>query len=198
MEALTGMPRPYMSGRTERQKLLKQLRSFLGLASYNRRYVKDCSKIVAPLSRLLGKYAQLKWNDDCEAAWQTIINAIAESRGVFHPDYDLPFHLRVDARAGGVGGYLFQRAAVEKNGKTRIEGRVIEYSSRSLPKTIRCYDARRLDLLAILEALELPSHHRRTPYKPGDRPSVLTVLAVESNGEWPARALVHAPGPVQL
>jgi len=62
------MPRPYMSGRTERQKLLKQLRSFLGLASYNRRYVKDFSKIVAPLNRMLEKHAELKWNDDCEAA----------------------------------------------------------------------------------------------------------------------------------
>ena len=51
-------------------------------------------------------------------------------------------------------GYLFQRAAVERNGKTRIAERVIEYFSRPLPKSIRCYDARRLDLLAILEALE--------------------------------------------
>ena len=42
---------------------------------------------------MLEKDAELKWNDDCEAAWQTIINAIVESRGVFHPDYDLPFHL---------------------------------------------------------------------------------------------------------
>ena len=148
---------------------------------------------------MLEKDAELKWNDNCEAAWQTIVDAIVESWGVFHPDYALPLHLRVDACADGVGGYLFQRAAVEKNGKTRIEERVIEYLSRSLPKTIRCYDARRLEIIGHPRSPRaLPSHLRRAPYKPGDRPSVLTVLAVESNGEWPARALVHAPGPVQL
>ena len=53
-----------MSGRTDRQGALKQLRSFLGLASYNRRYVKDFSKIVAPLNRMLENDAELKWNDD--------------------------------------------------------------------------------------------------------------------------------------
>ena len=155
IEALKKMPVPKMTPDCDRARVLKQLRSFLGLASYNRRYVESFSKVAAPLNRLLEKNAELKWTPECQQAWDTIISAIAESRGVFHPDYSLPFKLRVDACKDGIGAYLFQEVPVVVDmGKERKEERVIEYFSRSLPKNARLYDARKLEMLAVIEALE--------------------------------------------
>ncbi|MEL6195419.1 MAG: ribonuclease H family protein, partial [Bacteroidota bacterium] len=78
----------------------------------------------------------------------------AESRGVFHPDYSLPFKLRVDACKDGIGAYLFQEVPVVVDmGKERKEERVIEYFSRSLPKSARSYGARKLEMQAVIEAL---------------------------------------------
>jgi len=176
-EALTQMPVPVCDGSVPRDRVCKQIRSFLGLASYNRRYVKSFSKIAAPLNRLLEKDATLTWTKECQTAWDTIIKAIVETKGVYHPDYTLPFHLRVDASKDGVGGYLFQRVETkDEQDRVKVEERVIEYFSRSLPKPIRNYDTRRLELLAILEALEhfrpvfegrrvhLESDHRNLTY----------------------------------
>ena len=80
------MPVPKIEPNCNRAYVLKQLRSFLGLASYNRRYVLNFSKVAAPLNRLLEKEAEMTWTEDCQKAWDTIIEAIAETRGVFHPE----------------------------------------------------------------------------------------------------------------
>ena len=155
IDALKRMPIPKIGPGCDRVHVLKQLRSFLGLASYNRRYVLNFSKVAAPLNRLLEKDAEMIWKQEHQDAWDAIINAIAETRGVFHPDYDYPFKLRVDACKDGIGAYLFQEIPVkDESGKERKEERVVEYFSRSLPKPVRNYDSRRLEMLAVIEALE--------------------------------------------
>ena len=101
--------------------------------------------MASPLNRLLVKEAPLVWTSECQVAWDTIIKAITESKGVYHPDYDRPFYLRVDASKDGIGGYLFQKyESVDENGRKVTDEHVIEYFSRSLPKPIRNYDTRRL------------------------------------------------------
>ena len=154
LEALRNMPIPNF---TDAEKGRKQLPSFLGLASWRRRYIRGFSQVASPLNKLLEKDAKLEWTDDCQRAWDTIIEALATSKGVSHPNYDLPFHLRCDGSADGIGGYLFQKVPKEiktKDGKTKTvyAEHVIEYFSRSLPKPIRNYDARRLELLVVPNA----------------------------------------------
>mmetsp|Transcript_19126 Transcript_19126/g.61524 ORF Transcript_19126/g.61524 Transcript_19126/m.61524 type:complete len:294 (+) Transcript_19126:768-1649(+) len=152
IEAIEKMPKPRITENCDRAVVLRQLRSFLGLASYNRRYVKNFSKVAAPLNTMLEKDAKLEWTPDREDAWNAIIIAIAETRGVYHPDYNFAFHLRVDASKRGIGGYLFQMIPNPETGK--LEERVIEYFSRSVPKEIQKYEAQRLEMLAVIETLE--------------------------------------------
>lgn len=132
----------------------KQLRSFLGLASWVRRYISNFSRIVEPLRRLTENDVKFEWTEECQKAWDTVIQAVVETRGVYHPDYSLPFHIRTDASADGFGAYLFQIVEVNEGGKKRKEEHVIEFWSRSCPAAMRRYETRRLELMAIILALE--------------------------------------------
>ncbi|MEM9369289.1 MAG: ribonuclease H family protein [Planctomycetota bacterium] len=88
-------------------------------------------------------------------AWDTVVDAVVKTKGVYHPDYSLPFHIRTDASAAGFGAYLFQIVEVEDaHGRVKTEERVIEYWSRACPAATRTYDPRRLELVAVIMALE--------------------------------------------
>ena len=63
IEAVTDWPRP---------TTVTEIRSFLGLAGYYRRFVKDFSKIVAPLTRLTQKNVKFIWTDRCEEYFQLL------------------------------------------------------------------------------------------------------------------------------
>lgn len=157
-EAIQKMPPP--TADCEDPK--KRLRSFLGLASYARKFIKGFAKEVQPLNRLLEDGVEFEWTDKCQQAWDLVIKALVETKGVYAPDYSLPLYVRTDACCEGLGAYLFQLVDVEVekvvDGKSvkRLtqEERVIEYWSRSVPKPMRHYDARRLELLAVIMGLE--------------------------------------------
>ncbi|MEL6368504.1 MAG: RNase H-like domain-containing protein [Pseudomonadota bacterium] len=151
VEALTNMPVP-TAGPGKDPK--KQLRSFLGLGSWVRRYIPHYSRIVEPLRRLTEVDVKFEWDEACQSAWDAVIDAVVKTKGVYHPDYRYPFHIRTDASALGFGGYLFQIIDIEVDGKIRSEERVIEYWSRACPAPMRKYDTRRLELIAVIMALE--------------------------------------------
>ena len=52
-----------------RPKSIFEIRSFLGLAGYYRRFIEDLSRLAAPMMRLARKEVKLKWNDLCEKAF---------------------------------------------------------------------------------------------------------------------------------
>ena len=56
----------------ERPKLVFEIRSFLGLAGYYRRFIEDFSRLAAPMTRLTRKEVKFKWNDLCERAFQEL------------------------------------------------------------------------------------------------------------------------------
>ena len=53
----------------ERPKSISEIRSFLGLTGYYRRFIKDFFRIVAPMTRLTQKEVKFEWNDQCEKAF---------------------------------------------------------------------------------------------------------------------------------
>ena len=53
----------------ERPKSVFEIRSFLGLAGYYRRFIKDFSRIAAPMTRLTQKEVKFEWDDQCEEAF---------------------------------------------------------------------------------------------------------------------------------
>ena len=56
----------------ERPKLVFEIRSFLGLAGYYRRFIEDFSRLAAPMTRLTWKVVKFEWIDLCEKAFQTL------------------------------------------------------------------------------------------------------------------------------
>ena len=56
----------------ERPKLVFEIRIFLGLAGYYRRFIEDFSQLAAPMTRLTRKKVNFEWNDLCKKAFQTL------------------------------------------------------------------------------------------------------------------------------
>lgn len=83
-------------------------RSFLGLANYYRRFIKDFSKIAAPLNKLLRKDQKFVWTDICEQAFETLKAALVCAPTLAFPDFKETFQLFTDASNEGIGATLGQ------------------------------------------------------------------------------------------
>lgn len=83
-------------------------RSFLGLANYYRRFIKDFAKLASPLNHLLRKDNKFVWTDDCEQAFKALKNALVSAPILAFPDFKETFHLYTDASNEGIGVTLGQ------------------------------------------------------------------------------------------
>lgn len=135
---------------------IKDVRAFLGLAGYYRRFIAGFAKIARPLNSLLtGIPADKKagsrsitWTEACEEAFRTLKTALVEAPVLAYADFTLPFRLYTDASNQGLGAVLAQ----VQNG----EERVVAYASRSLHPTERNdanYSSFKLELLALKWAI---------------------------------------------
>jgi hypothetical protein len=86
---------------------IRAVRTFLGLAGYYRRFVKDYGNIAAPLTRLLCKDA-FKWGPEAEAAFRALQRALTTAPLLQLPDFDRGFVVECDASDSGVGAVLHQ------------------------------------------------------------------------------------------
>jgi hypothetical protein len=88
----------------------KQLRCFLGLCGYYRKFIPNFSNIAAPLSDRTGKKYpnKLKWSSECEKAFQSLKLALCSNPVLKLPNFHLPFLLQVDASQRGLGAILCQ------------------------------------------------------------------------------------------
>ena len=96
-----------------RPNTLRQLRGFLGLVNFYRRFLPNCAKSLAPVTDLLRHHPKrsrkpLVWTPESEAAFVDIKNALANATLLTHPSSDLPTSLAVDASDTAVGGVLQQ------------------------------------------------------------------------------------------
>ncbi|WVZ74857.1 hypothetical protein U9M48_022981 [Paspalum notatum var. saurae] len=99
-----------------------EIRSFLGLAGYYRRFIKDFSKIAKPMTALTQKNAKFAWSPKCEEAFGTLKKLLTTAPVLAQPDITKPFDVYCDASGSGLGCVLMQ------------EGRVIAYASCQLRK----------------------------------------------------------------
>jgi hypothetical protein len=99
-------------------KSIHQVRSFLGLARYYRRFILNFSKISKPITELLKKGTKYVWSEECDEAFQTLKKLLTTSPVLAQPDIAKPFNVYCDASGTGLGRVLMQ------------EGRVISYSSQ--------------------------------------------------------------------
>ena len=126
-------------------KTATEVRSFLGLAGYYRRYVKGFAAIAAPLHALTRKDALFHWSEDCQAAFDQLKVRLTTSPITAFPDFSKEFRLYTDASTAGLGAILAQI----RDGKERI----ICCASRALNKAEKSYPATKLECLAIVWAV---------------------------------------------
>jgi hypothetical protein len=96
-----------------------QVRSFLGLAGYYRRFIPDFSKIVKPITGLLKNDAKFDWSSKCNKAFEQLKILLTTASVLAQSDIEKPFDVYYDASGSGLGCVLMQ------------EGWVIAYASRS-------------------------------------------------------------------
>ncbi|UYV75275.1 K02A2.6-like [Cordylochernes scorpioides] len=123
-----------------------ELRSFLGLCTYYRRFVEGYADIAVPLHRLTEARASFHWNEECEKAFRALKRSLCSNPILAYPQPGTNFILDTDASNLGIGGVLSQVQDEDE--------RVIEFFSRVLTKAERNYCATRKELLAIVKAVE--------------------------------------------
>ena len=117
------------------------LRTFLGMASYYRKFV-ECFAIKAvPLYALLKKGADFLWSEDCEKAFVYIKEQLSNAKILCHPDFSKPFALQTYASNEGIGFVLSQ----EKDGMMQP----IQFGGRVLKETESRYSVTDKELLAV-------------------------------------------------
>lgn len=93
---------------------LVQLKQFLGLASYYRRFVQDFSAVAAPLTALTCKDTPWMWTSICQSAFDTLKQALTSPPVLAFPDFSQPFILQTDASDLGLGAVLAQQQQNEE------------------------------------------------------------------------------------
>lgn len=87
---------------------LTELRRFLGMSSYYRRFVPNFSKMASPLQSLTRKDAQFVWMDECARSFQTLKEKLTSAPVLSYPSFEKPFVLETDASIAGLGAVLSQ------------------------------------------------------------------------------------------
>jgi hypothetical protein len=124
-----------------------EIRSFLGLAGYYHRFIKDFSKIAKPMMKLLEKNKAFEWTKECRASFEELKKRLTSSPVLVLPDLNKKFDIYCDASRQGLGCVLMQ------------EGQVVCYASRQLRKHEENYPTHDLELAAVVHALKIWRHY---------------------------------------
>ena len=127
------------------------VRSFLGLAGYYRRFVRDFSKIAAPLSDLIKQTQAFKWTDTEQQAFEQLKRAVVQAPVLILPNMSTPFVVTTDASGFAIGATLSQD-----------QGRGLQpiaYMSRKMTPAQKNYPVHEQELLAVVSALQEWRHY---------------------------------------
>ena len=124
-----------------------EVRSFLGLAGYYRRFVRGFSVIASPLTKLLRKGIKFEWTDKCQNSFEKLKGMLVEAPVLTQPTSGKEYTLYSDASCIGLGCVLMQ------------DGKVVAYASRHLKPHEQNYPTHDLELVAVVFALKIWRHY---------------------------------------
>lgn len=140
VDAISRYPKP---------KTVTEVKRFLGLCSWYRRFVPDFSTIVAPISNLIKgrvKKQSVSWSEEADLSLQKIKYLLISTPILSSPDFSKPFNLQCDASDYGLGCVLTQGEGEDEH--------VIAYASRTLSKTERNYSVTERECLSVIFGIE--------------------------------------------
>ncbi|XP_050896305.1 uncharacterized mitochondrial protein AtMg00860-like [Lathyrus oleraceus] len=131
----------------ERPKNSSEVRSFLGLVGYYRRFIKGFSQVALPMTRLTRKEISFKWDSKCEKSFMSLKEKLTTAPVLVIPDPSKSYEVFCDASKKGLGGVLMQN------------GQVVAYASRQLKPHEENYPTHDLELAAVVFALKVWRHY---------------------------------------
>lgn len=130
-------------------KNVKELRRLVGLFNWFRKFIKNFSAIISPLTRLLKKNIAFKWGHEQNIAFQDLKKHLVNSDMLSFPRYEWQFRLSVDTSSRGIGYMLYQHDPDDKTFKPKI----IRFGSKSLSKWQQSYGPTKLELLGMVVSI---------------------------------------------
>jgi hypothetical protein len=127
--------------------IVTEIQSFLGLVGYYRRFIEGFSKIAKPMTSLMEKGREFKWDEKCQESFDQLKERLMSPPVLIMPDLQKGFDIYCDACGQGLGCVLMQ------------EGQVIAYASRQLRKHELNYPTHDLELAAVVHALKIWRHY---------------------------------------
>ena len=130
---------------------MTDVRSFLGLAPYYRRFIQDFAEIAASLHRLIAKTTEFKWTPECDQAFRVLKEKLVSAPVLAFPCFGEEFVVDCDASDYGLGAVISQR----QDGAQKV----IAYASRVLKDRERRYSTTKKEILAMVYAIKHFHHY---------------------------------------
>ena len=124
-----------------------EVRSFLGLVGYYRRFVRGFFVVASPLAKLLRKGIKFEWTDKCQNSFEQLKGMLVEAPVLTQPTSGKEYTLYSDASGIGLGCVLMQ------------DGKVVAYASKQLKTHEQNYPTHDLELVAVVFALKIWRHY---------------------------------------
>ena len=121
---------------------IKEVKSYVSLMSYYRKFVPGFAQIAKPLTTLLEKNAEFKWSVECQLAFEKLKSSLSKETSLYLANFDLPFRLACDASGVAIGAVLSQ--IVDK------KERPIAFFSKVLTKQQRNWSVTERELYAVV------------------------------------------------
>jgi len=130
---------------------VKDVRKFLGLANYYRRFIKDFARVARPMNMLTRKDEKWQWEETQQKAFDELKRVFTSKPVLAAPDLDKEFRVEADASNYATEGVLSMKCSNEK-------WRPVAFISKSLSDTERNYEIHDKEMLAIVRCLEAWRH----------------------------------------
>ena len=127
-------------------KNVQEVRRFLGMTSYYRRFIPLFSKVAQALHVLTRQNVKFHWDEECQRAFEALKRKLVEAPVLAYPSFTKDFMLETDASIEGLGAVLSQ---MQQDGYQHP----IAFASRALSPSERNYSITELEMLAVVWAL---------------------------------------------
>lgn len=123
-------------------KCVREVRSFLGVAGYYRRFIENFAKLGKPLFDLTKQNTTFNWTQACQTAFETLKEKLLTAPVLVFPNFQKPFILATDASNQAIGAVLSQEIDCEEH--------PVAYASRTLFPAEKNYSTTEQEMLALV------------------------------------------------